>query len=336
MWAAGFLMLPVCAAAQSSNDPGKISGYAFGDAYFVSQHHSSAIESASDVWFRRMYLWYDKGLGEGFSMRFRMEMDGPGDFSGNSDMSPFVKDLYLRYQKGMNDVYLGLIPTPTYSDQEDRLGYRWIEKTPDDLYKLGTSRDHGVSVKGPLSRDGKTTYWLMVGDGNGTSAKPNRGSTIYGQIAQQLTPEVSLEGYADHWNKTGHEDYNTLQGNLMYVSARTHAALLFTHQNRENGANPSSIRQVISLYADTKISANARPFARVDFLSSPIPGADTISYLSLSPNATPTFYIAGVAFDVSKDVKFAPNLEYVTYKNPTVSPGPKSDLFLRLTFQFSW
>lgn len=328
--------LATSAAAQGVKDPGQISGYAFGDYYSVSRHHTSTIQGMSGFWFRRIYLTYDKKLEKDFAIRARLEANSPGDFSSSATMQPYVKDMYLQHSQGDHKVFLGLIPTPTWENFEGTMGYRPVEKTPLDLYKMGESRDMGISVRGPLDKDKKTSYWLMFGNGSGTKGKTDKGNAIYFLLAHKLTNELTIEGYVDRWDKPGHTDWRTLQLDLMHVTKDSRIGLIFADQRRQNATGPDTKLQVTSFYADAKASANARPFIRVDFLNNPVPGADKISYLALSKDAKPTFYMAGVEYKLSEDVKIIPNIEYVTYRDATVTPAPKNNVFFRVTFFFAF
>lgn len=330
------LALAAALSLGQSKDPGQISGLFFGDYYNVSQHHNKDIQGMNGFWFRRIYLTYDKKLDEGFSVRLRLEAGSPGDFTSTTTLQPFFKDAYLAHTQNGHTIAFGLIPTPTWEAVENTLGYRPIEKSPLDLYKMGEARDQGVSFRGALSGDKKTSYWLMVGNGSGTKGKSTKGLATYLLLSHKVTDEVTLDAYADQWDKPGHTDWRTLQANLMYSGKTSRAGLLFAEQRRQNTSGPDTKVRVTSLYVDTQASETARPFIRVDFLSDKVPGADKINYLALSPDAIPTFYVAGVEFKLSQDVKVIPNIEYVTYRDSSLTSGPKNNVFFRITVACSF
>ena len=331
-----FCLFTVPAAAQTAKDPGQISGYAFGDYYNVSEHHNSAIQGMSGFWFRRIYLTYDKKMDAGFAIRARLEAASPGDFTSASTMQTFFKDMYLQHSQGDQRVFLGLIPTPTWEGIENTLGYRHVEKTPLDLFKMGEARDMGISVRGPLDKQKKTSYWLMFGNGSGTKGKTDKGNALYFLLSHKLTDQLTVEGYVDRWDKPGHTDWRTVQVDLMHATPQSRMGVLFADQQRQNTTGPDTKLQVTSLYADTKAGANARAFFRVDWVNNPVPNADKISYLALSPDAKPTFYMAGVEYKLSEDVKIVPNIEYVTYRDATTSTTPKNNVFFRVTFYYAF
>jgi hypothetical protein len=327
-------------AAEAKREPGKFSGFMFGDYYFASRHHNSAIEGMNGFWIRRTYLTYDQKLDKGFAVRFRLEANSVDGFDpAKSDtLKPFIKDLYGQYSEGLYSVYFGLISTPTWETAENLLGYRPIEKTPLDLYKLGEARDLGISVRGFFTPDKKTAYNLMVGNGSGTKAETDKGKTLYASLSHKIRPQLTVELYGDLWNRsgTGSEDWTTLQGLLAYTMPRAKIGLLYVTQTRSKTGAPDFDIAVTSFYADYRISDRAMPLFRVDFVSDPVPGGDKIAYLPLATNAKPTFYLFGVRYNITDFFYLVPNVEIVKYSEPTTGSAPDDTIFYRLTFYLGW
>jgi len=330
------LLFPIPSIPQAKGDPGQISGYAFGDYYFASEHHNPAIEGMNGFWFRRIYLTYDKKLDSEFATRLRLEMNSPGDFTSSSTLNPYVKDAYLQYSKGNIKGYLGMSPTPTWDNIDTMIGFRPVEKSPLDLYKMGEARDTGISVKATLDKNKKTTAWLMFGNGSGTKGETDKGKAIYALVSHWLTPEIYLEGYVDFWDKLGDTDWRTFSGWAMFQREDFRVQIFGANQRREKPGKSDLDLTVLSFYTDVKVSKNAKAFFRADFLSNPVPDADKIAYLSLATNARPTLYIVGVDFALTENVHIIPNVEFVTYDEPVSGSKPNDDLFLRLTFYYVW
>ncbi len=324
-------------AEEGKKEPGKISGYMFGDYYFASRHHDETIEGMNGFWFRRIYFTYDQKLENGFAIRFRLEMNSPGDFTTSDTLKPYVKDAYLQHSRGLRSISFGLIPTPTWESVEGILGYRPVEKTPLDLYKMGESRDTGVSIRGYLDGRKRTAYWVMLGNGSGTKAETDKGKTVYTSLSRWLTPELYVEGYADLWNKPQNQDWRTLQGFLVYKKKAFRGGLLYAVQTRKRPPPDRDLElSVLSFYADYQTSEKVKPFFRMDRVSDPVPGANNIAYLSVSPDAQPAFYLLGLDYALAPDVHLIPNLEMVRYDKPVSGPTPKNDLFYRLTFYYAY
>lgn len=120
----------------------------FGDAYAVASHHDPEIDGQYGFWLRRGDLTFDADLAPKWSARFRLEVNSPGDFESSAKMTPFVKDAWVAWKDGAHDLVFGISPSPTFERTENFWGYRAVEKTPRDLYRLGSSRDFGVAWKG--------------------------------------------------------------------------------------------------------------------------------------------------------------------------------------------
>lgn len=315
------------AFAQSESEPGKISGLVFGDIYYVGGHHDSSIEGMNGFWFRRIYLTYDRWIDDKTTLRLRHESASPGDFSSKTKMTPFFKDAYLKFTENGTAFTVGLHSTPTFGTVEKAFGYRPIEKTPLDLWKLGSSRDQGVSVKGSLDRAGTTKYTVMIGNGSSTGGETNVGKSYYLSLDHKLSSEVSLMGYADYADKPGHTDRQTTQAFLSYKKDGFRAGLLWADQLRQFSGGGEMTVSLWSLYADMEVSDRSRIFGRVDKLNSPSPDGPNISYMMLSDAARPTLYIFGLDMEVRENVRFIPNIEYVTYDGA----GVDDNLFVRLT-----
>ncbi len=322
---------------EAKKEPGRISGFMFGDYYFASQHHDSKVEGMNGFWFRRIYFTYDQKLEKGFAIRFRLEANSPGDFITSDTLKPYLKDAYLKRSQGLASIYFGLIPTPTWESVETLLDYRPIKKTPLDLYKMGNSRDTGLNLRGFFAGDKKTSYSIMLGNGSGTKAETDKGKTVYGSLSHWFTPRVYVEVYGDSWNRSGSaEDWTTLQGFLVYRGEKHRASLLYATQNRSKPGSPDIELSVTSLYLDYRLNERTLPLVRIDWVSDPVPGGDKISYLPLASNAKPTYLLIGIRYDVTKDFYLVPNLEMVQYSKPTTGTAPDDTVFYRLTFFYSW
>ena len=86
--------LLLSSASALRGDEGRISGYFFGDYYYVLKSSDAAFEDRNGFQYRRVYFNYDKELSDAFSMRFRLEMNGqsfPTARQTSSKIVPFLK-----------------------------------------------------------------------------------------------------------------------------------------------------------------------------------------------------------------------------------------------------
>ncbi len=310
----------------------KFSGYMFGDFYWVAANHLKDIEDQNGFWLRRIYFTYDRSIGEAFSVRLRLEMNSPGDFTSSSKLTPFVKDAYLKWKSGKTQVILGISPTPTWEVIEKVWGYRSVEKTPLDLQKMGSSRDFGVAVKGSLDSEGKVKYHLMFANGSGTKSETNKGKKAMLSLGLYPSKHLIAEAYTDWNDLPGGNDVFTFQGFLALKGEKGRIGVQFAHQTHKVEDGEDIELRVGSLFAALQTSDKVALFGRVDRMFEPNPSGHKISYIPFDPEAQSTFLLGGLDFTPEKTVHLMPNVEVVVYDE--VAPGvkPDTDVIPRFTF----
>lgn len=329
------LLLSAALCAGEEKDNGKISGLVFGDAYWVAANHDPGIQDQNGFWIRRIYFTYDRNLSQDFSMRFRLEANSAGDFTTKATLEPKVKDAYLKWKSGRHSLLAGISPSPTWNFVENAWGYRWVEKTPLDLYKFGSSRDFGLAAQGSLDAAKKVNYHLMIGNGNGESTESNKGKKFMGSLRAQLGDYVTLEGYGDFDDRPGRTDRYTGQGFLTFAGDSWRAGVLFAHQTRRTNAGSDLQLQVGSVFAAARLGNKVWAIARVDRQFDPNPDAEGISYLPFASAARSTLIIAGLDIAPVENVRLSPNVEIIAY-DVAGGAAPDSDVMPRLTFFYQW
>ncbi len=326
--------------AQAQEPPGQVrtarlSGLAFGDAYYVGAHHDSTVQQQrSGFWMRRAYLTVDYDLGRAFSSRFRFEVNSPGDFKTSANLVPYVKDLWLRWRGSTQELYVGISPAPTWELVETTWGYRSVEKTPLDLQKLGDSRDFGLALKGRLDGRGVIRYHAMLGNGAGTKSETNAGKKGMLAVAIHPTDHAVLEAYADYEGRPDSTDRATLQGFAALQGPSGRLGLLGAVQWRQAAWGWSSLR-IASAFGVVKLSHDVHLLGRYDRMFDANPEADKIAYFAMAPSAQSNLLLGGVDITLQERVHVIPNLEAVFYSDAgTGRPG--SDVFWRLTFDVTF
>ncbi len=179
------------------------SGLMFGDYYYVIDNHRESIVDKNGFWFRRIYFTVDKGLSESFDVRLRLEFNSPGDFVSDTRLEPFVKDAYVRWKNDKYQALFGIVPSPTWDFIESFWEYRSIEKTPLDLYRMGFSREFGVSFRGGSK---KVQFHVAFGDGAGERAEVNEGKAVAGSVRFKINETFVTELYGDYNKRPGDID----------------------------------------------------------------------------------------------------------------------------------
>ncbi|MFQ5649935.1 MAG: hypothetical protein ACE5IY_08325 [bacterium] len=319
-----------------AQDSGKISGYMFGDYYYMAANHNEDLEGANGFWMRRIYFAFDKGLSEAFSMRLRLEMSSAGNFTGKDKMTPVVKDAYLKWKKGKHSIYLGISGTPTWGLVEKFWGYRSVEKTALDLQKLGSSRDFGIGVKGTLDSNKRVKYHLLLGNGSSNGTENNEGKKAMFSVSAKTEAGFIIEGYVDFEERPGETNRYTLQGFAGYDKKTFRVGVQFAHQNRQVAGADDMTLQVGSLFAVAKLSEKVWGFARIDRMFDPNPSGAKISYIPFDASAKSTFFVGGLDFQPAKNIHLMPNIEAVFYSENDAGVSPDSDIIPRFSFYYKF
>jgi hypothetical protein len=313
----------------------KVSGYVFGDSYAVADHHDPVIEDATGFWIRRAYLTFDYAIAETWSARLRFEANSPGDFKTNAKLDPFVKDAYLQWKGDNTDVLMGISPSPTWEFIEGFWGYRAVEKTPLDLYRMGSSRDFGLAAKGKLA-GGKVFYHAMFGNGAGEGAETNEGKKAMLAIGFKPADAFVVELYADTEDRPGSTDRTTWQGFLGWKGERARLGLQYASQDRQVATGPDQTLAVGSIFGVWDLSARTSLLARYDRSFDVNPEADKIPYLVLDKDSEFDFALVGLDYKIAKKISLIPNVEYAMYRKTDGRPAPDDDLIARLTLYFQF
>lgn len=318
------------------NPSGKLSGYMFGDYYAVLSNHDPKLEKQNGIWFRRIYVTYDRGLSEEFAVRARFELNSP-DFRAKSDrLNPFFKDAYLKWSRGRHSILFGLSPSPTWERIEGIYGYRSVEKTPLDLQKFGGSRDIGIAFQGALDPGKKLNYHLMIGNGSDTRSEADKDKKFYLSLAARPAKGVTVEVYGDWENRTGDQDRLTLQGFLSYEQKKGRIGVQFARQTRQQGPGKSDMNlEVLSLFGAGQVDEKAWVFGRFDRMFDPNPDGETIAYIPFDKTARSNLLIFGFDLKPIKEVHLMPNVEVVVYDKVN-NVRPDADVIPRLTVYYTF
>ena len=324
---------PVQLLAQdsSADPPVDISGYAFGDYYWMAANHDSDLEDRNGFRFRRIYLTFDKSLSDAFDARLRLEMRSPGDFTSTTRLDPFVKNAYLRWKlSNRHQAHIGLSPTPTLNVVDEFWGYRWVEKSLLDLQKMATSADMGLALRGSLDSGEQLRYHFMVSNGSGTRGESDQGKKVLLSLGLYPSDSVILELYSDYESRPLNTNRRTFQSFLAYQAQWGRLGFQYVHQTRSG--TPDLQLDALSLFGVAKLSPATSLFWRYDRMFDPNPDGAGISYIPFHPGAKSNFFLTGIDLKVHERFSLLPNVEVVRYDKLQDGTRPKSDLIPRVTF----
>ena len=311
------------------------SGVLFGDAFWVVSHNDKSIQDRTAFWLRRVYFTMDQPLDEGMDARVRLEMNDPGDFTSRSRLTPYLKEGWVQWTWGDHALVAGLGPTPTWHQVEAIWGYRFLEKTPLDLQRLGQPTDLGVAMNGAFGPEKRGVYRVMLSNGSGTSSEPDKGKKVMGSVGQSLASGLVIEIYGDIEARPGSTNRSTVQCFVGRSAETMRWGVQFARQVQERpGASDLDI-DLLSAFATWKARENVWLIGRFDRLFDPNPEADDIPYLELDPTAEQTVLIGGIDFVLRGKVHLVPNIEAVVY-SVDGGTGPDDDILARLTLYVPW
>lgn len=336
------VLLLSCAAASSAwaEDPPKwfdnlkISGYVFGDAYYFASHDSDLVDDQAGFWFRRIYLTVDSKLSDSLSARLRFEMNSPGDFATPStNLEPYIKNAYLRWSHDGRDLTVGIADTPTWDVLEDVWGYRFVEKTPLDLQRLGNSADFGVAYQGGFDQDEHFRYNVMLANGNGTRGETDSGKKAMLATGWYPNDHWVFEVYGDVDSRPGETDRSTLQLFGGYQTDAVRVGLQAARQRQEVELADARDIDLASVFTIFRLSERSHVLLRYDRLFDANPDGARIPYLPYDPTANSQTVIAGIDFQLHDKVNLVPNLEAIFYDRDSGDdrPVPEDTLAPRIT-----
>ena len=329
-----------CVTMAAWADDGKIGGYFIGDYYYVVDSHDVELKDSNGFQFRRIYLQYDKGLDDAFSVRLRFEMNSPDLTKEKAKLVPFVKHGYLKWKHSewRTTTYFGLSGTPTWGVIEGIWGYRSVAKTLLDLQKIGSSTDFGVAVKGTLDEAKKISYHAMVGNGSSTSSETNQQKRAYLSLTARPADGVIVEAYGDWDNKADDKDRITVQGFLAYQQETFRVGVQAANQTRKQGEGEDDVNLLAgsAFGAVQMVEKKLWAFGRLDRMFDPNPDGGKIAYTPYDATAASNTVIAGLDWTPIKNVHIIPNVFLVLYDDPDAGDKPDTDIMPRLTVYYRY
>jgi hypothetical protein len=336
---------------------GKFSGLMFGDYYYYDKWHQNQIsasnatqvEGQNGFWLRRLYFTYDLQFNPRFTTRFRIEADSSGQFAGGN-LNPYVKDASLKWTySGKQTLALGIQPSLSFDWLEGFWGLRHIEKTPEDLYKLDSSRDFALTASGPIEGVKNLFYSIQVGNESGNGSETDKFKTVRVEARYEMNPGIAVEGFYAAHKRAGGQDRTSARG---FVGWRNKVARIggqYTWQQRKSG-KPDTPDQKIAIWSGFGVwefaPKQADVFFRFDSVKGTLgsadtglPGADGIDYWLMSTKKPFKTFVFGAEYYLHSSIRISPNVEWVKYDSdpdPTNFPGRDQDRLFRLTFYWTF
>ena len=231
--------------------------------------HSGFGEGKDDRGFEleRSYLGYEYNLGKGVSVKGVLDIGKPSAVDDYQRIA-YIKNAQISWKyKGMT-LSGGLISTTQFNMQEKFWGYRYVMKSFQDLYKMGSSADLGISLAY------KFNDWVsadaIVVNGEGYKKIQYKNGFLYG-LGATFTPVKGLSlrvyGGLNESADSGKKNSASLATFIGYKAERFTIGAEYNHQ-WNNGYTEGHDLYGFSVYGNAKLAKWASVLARYDNLFS--------------------------------------------------------------------
>jgi len=313
----------------------KVEGLMFGDYYhFTSAQDTANVQYQSGFWIRRIYLTFKADIADNFSSVINFEMNSPYGFdqSKSATLVPFVKDAYLKYKFYDQALLMGIIPAPTYSVVEKVWGKRYLEKTPEDLYRLAPTREIGVGLEGGF---GILKYYLTFGNGEGERSEYNRNKKGMASLSIKPYSDFVIEIYGDWWDRDSSKDKILGHIFLGYDGKDLGFGVLYAQQRIQGGlGDPNrwdNIR-VAGVFLRSKFMDNFGLVLRYDRSLDKNRDVLRQNYVYFPSDTSFHFGLVALEYYPAKNIIVSPNVEVIKSDQPNVKPTVISRLTLFYRF----
>jgi hypothetical protein len=317
-----------------SQDKTKLSALVYADYFYDIQRDTGLTNAAlpgvkefNGFQFRRIYLTQDYVLSEEFVSRLRLEADEAA-LTSDGKIGVFMKDAYLTWKQvfGRNDIMFGIQPTPAFEVSEVSWGYRSLEKTIMDLRGIVSSRDFGISVRGPLNPAGTIYYVIFLANGSEGRPEGDKWKRYYARVGVQPVKGLDLTLYCDYSDRPKRVNpYTARNVTNSVVTGALFAGVTVTElmrlgiegvvQSTLNGYDTgtqltTSSRLGLSIFTRWAVSETIELMGRYDYF-------DPNTYSAVT-NDTRGYFIGGVSWTPARNVAIIPNLQVETYETTSL------------------
>jgi hypothetical protein len=316
--------------------PAAISAYAFGDYYFVLKQHNETLKDQNGFWLRRVYITYESDISDKLKARARLELSSPGSFSTSAaTLVPVLKDAYISYQFApLHKLTLGIQDSLSFSNIEKFYGYRHLEKTPFDLYKVRSSRDFALCLSGTFDTAKKFNYAVQYGNYSGNKSETDKYKQVGARLFVNVTPQLMLEVNGDYSTISASKKSTLFQLFAGYKGDWGRVGAGYGRESVQEDGKDDANYGVFSAFAVATLSKKLEAVARYDMSADPqLHGQG--DYLIIEKGTKTNLFILGLAWNIHPKFQIMPNVKMVSYKEVGgIKPG--SDTYFNVTFYYQF
>jgi len=300
-------------------------GKVTGKTYFDFTYNPDG-KPSSEFEIHRVYIGYQADLTDNISYKVTTDV---GRFNTGKDdrMSAYLKYAQIKWKTQFGALVFGLQSMNIFNVQEHNWGYRFVEKSPMDLYKWASSADLGIGYYNKFA--GKLHFNAIVSNGGGYKKSEK---DAYKKLSVQIfygDSKIKKDGNFNVGALFTTESFDYTSG----IDTTTKSTIVFgafaiyqyagfrvgaEFNTLTKGGSSDVTKNIISAYANYAVNKQFDVFARVDSYE---PNSDIA-------NDGSTYIIGGFTYKPGKGLYIAPNIRYT---NPQA--GDATTLY-KLNFQF--
>lgn len=278
----------------------------------------------------RAYLGYQFTLTSTLSGKAVLDaaVSSNESFMVNQERKVYLKNALLSWKDKGFTVNGGLIGLLQFNLQEKFWGYRYIAPSFQDLYKMGSSADLGITGEYKFSPLISADLSLTNGEGYKNMNKDNK--YRYGAgITVNPIPSLTLRVYGDiSQQSSADEDQKTLALFAGYTCNYFSLGAEYNYQ-QNNAWKADKDYYGCSVYTTVPIHDKWKIFGRYDYIDSKDENDDPWS------SFTGDMVIAGIEYKPIKNLRIAPNYKFVK-DTDTESFTKGSHHTAYLNVEFNW
>jgi hypothetical protein len=323
-------------ALNAVNLSAAISAYGFGDYYLVLAQHKAELKDQHGFWLRRVYITYESDISDKLKARARLELNSPGNFSTSAaNLTPYLKDAYLSYQYApLHKVTVGIQDSLAFSNIEKFYGYRHLEKTMFDLYKVRSSRDFAIDFSGAFDAGKKFNYSVQYGNYSGNKNEIDKYKQFGARFFVNITPKLMFEVNGDISTVSGVKTSYLYQAFAGYKDEWGRVGLNFGQEMVKEDGKDDKKMGVFSAFAVVKLGSKFEALARYDMSMDPqLHGQG--DYLVIEKGYKTNLFITGLAWNIHPKFQIMPNIKMVSYKENN-GVKPDNDTYFNVTFYYQF
>ncbi len=280
------------------------------EARIFMNYHTTFMDGDSKNEFAldRAYLGYQYAFAENWNAKVLYDVGNPND-DGSFEMTAFLKNAYVAYQKDKMSINFGLIGTTSFKVQETAWGYRYVAKSFMDQNKFASSADLGIRAAYQFKPFLSADVILINGEGYKKLEKDSIFKAGVGVTAKLMDP-LSVRAYYE--TSTQETAERKRESTMVFFAGydvdKFSLSGEYVYQNNNNQSEGKDM-DGFSLYGTLKMK-DFNVFARFDKME---------SKSNWNTKTDGESFIIGGEFSPVKNIKIAPNYRHFNATDSGVS-----------------